>query len=240
MNQLDDKLRKAAEEVRQVSRHANPPGIEAQPSRLRTGWLVFAAAFAAVVVAVGIIPLLSTGDKPDDVAGPSIATSTSPPTTATTPPSDCSATGVPPPAEQASLPAAVAATRAAIIAAATACDLGGLEALGGPDLNTSFGGGGFQNLIEWEASGRGELGTLVQLFDMPYAVQEFPDNPIYYVWPAAFDYDTWEEIPQADLEALLGIYTQEELDGISLFGSYAGWRVGITEAGEWKFFIAGD
>jgi hypothetical protein len=241
MNQLDDKLQKAAEEVRQVARYSTPPGIQPGPIRLRTGWLVFAAAFAAVILAVGIIPLLGRGDNPGDVAGPSIAASTTlPATTTTMPPVECSATGAPQPAEQAGLPGAVAATRDAIVAAATACDLNALEELGGPDLNTSFGGGGFQNLIDWETSGQGELGTLVRLFDTPYAVQDLADQGIYYVWPAAFAYDAWEEIPADDLEALLAIYTQEELDGIALFGSYAGWRVGITDTGEWKFFIAGD
>lgn len=241
MNQLEDKLQKAAEEVRQVARYSTPPGIRSRPNRLRTGWLVFAAAFATVILAVGIIPLLGSGDNPDDVAGPSITASTTiPATTSTTPFVQCSATGAPQPAEQSGLPDAVAATRGAIVAAATACDLNALAELGGPDLNTSFGGGGFQNIIEWEDAGRGELGTLVRLFDTPYAVQDLADQGVFYVWPAAFAYETWEEIPTADVEALLAIYTQEELDGIALFGSYAGWRVGITEDGDWAFFIAGD
>jgi len=38
----------------------------------------------------------------------------------------------------------------------------------------------------------------------------------------------------------LGIYTEGELDEIAKFGSYAGWRIGIDENGEWLFFIAGD
>lgn len=33
---------------------------------------------------------------------------------------------------------------------------------------------------------------------------------------------------------------QEELDQYAEFGSYALWRIGITEDGEWKFFVAGD
>ncbi len=60
------------------------------------------------------------------------------------------------------------------------------------------------------------------------------------MWPSAFAYDSWEEIPSADLEALRTIYTDEELDQIATFGAYAGWRVGITEEGVWRFFVAGD
>jgi len=145
------------------------------------------------------------------------------------------------PAEQGGLPEPVAATRRAIATAAIACDFVALEALGGSDLNTSFGGGGFDNIPRWEVEGTyPALELLVELFDTPYATQDFEDLPRYYVWPSAFVYDSWEEIPPADLEALRSIYTDEELDQIAGFGSYALWRIGITEDGQWRFFVAGD
>jgi hypothetical protein len=73
----------------------------------------------------------------------------------------------------------------------------------------------------------------------PFATQEI-EGDTWYVWPSAFVYDTWDDIPDEDLEALLTVYTQEELDQIAAFGSYAGWRIGITEDGDWRFFVAGD
>lgn len=238
MNQLEERLIAAAEEVRKVARHSIPPEIGTKARQVPATWLVFAAAFVAVIVAVGVIPLLGNGDAPGDVAGPSI---TVPPTTSPTLPSvQCSATGLDEPAIQVGLPDAVAATRAAIISAAIGCDLISLESVASPSLNTSFGGGGFQNILDWENGRRGELDTLVRLLDMPYGIVDSDAGPGIYVWPAASTYETWEEIPTDDLEALLSIYTAEELEGIALFGSYAGWRLGITADGEWTFFLAGD
>jgi hypothetical protein len=42
------------------------------------------------------------------------------------------------------------------------------------------------------------------------------------------------------MESLLTVYTQEDLNQAAEFGAYALWRMGITETGEWTFFIAGD
>ncbi len=237
MSEIERRLEKAAAETREASRSARPPGISprTKPS-FRTGWVVFAAAFAVVILVVGLVPILSGRENPGDLAGPSLVTSS---TTSTIPAVSCSATGINAPADQ-DLPDAVASKRAAIIESALACDLEALEAAAGPKLNTSFGGGGFENLIEWESQGRGELGTLVNVLSTPFAVQQFEDGPTYYVWPAAFAYETWEEIPAEQLAALSALYTQEELDQIATFGSYAGWRVGINEDGDWTFFVAGD
>ncbi|HSJ83073.1 MAG TPA: hypothetical protein VLA91_04575 [Acidimicrobiia bacterium] len=193
-----------------------------------------------------MIPLLSGSGEPDGtLAEPSPTTAPVPATTTPTTPTtvvgaDCSAAGQSMPSDQEGLPAPVAETRRAVAAAAIACDYPTLEALGGTNLNTGFGGDGFRNIPLWEGQGEGQLGTLIELFDTPFATQDFEDLPRYYVWPSAFVYNTWEEIPPADLEALRTIYTQEELDQIAGFGSYAGWRIGITEDGQWQFFVAGD
>jgi hypothetical protein len=249
LSELEQRLEQAASELRQTARQSTPPPFDdrAARSRIQPGWLVFAAAFAVVILAMGVIPLLTRSNYPETTVGgssPSTTEMTVTPTTtvptSTTIAPDCSAVGLPMPAEQDGLPAPVAETRRAIAAAAIACDYRALEALGGTDLNTSFGGGGFQNIPLWEGQGEGQLGTLIELFDTPYATQDFEDLPRYYVWPSAFVYDSWEEIPPADLDALRTIYTDEELDQIATFGSYAGWRIGITEDGDWRFFVAGD
>lgn len=249
LSPLEQRLEEAAREVRQAARHSVPPPIDrAARSRFQAGWLVFAAAFAVVILAMGVIPLLSGSGEPDGtLAEPSPTTAPVPtttiPTTSTTPVvgADCSAAGLPMPAEQDGLPVPVAETRRAIATAAIACDYETLRSLAGPELTTSFGGGGFDNIPMWEEDGTyPALQLLVELFDTPFATQDFEDLPRHYVWPSAFVYDSWEEIPPADLDALLTVYTQEELDQYSEFGSYALWRIGITEDGEWRFFVAGD
>jgi hypothetical protein len=248
LSELEQRLEQAANELRQAARQSTPPPFDDRArSATGTGWLVFAAAFVAVVLVMGVIPLLTSSELPEPPVGGSSPSTTemvvTPPTTVPAPTTiapDCSAAGLPMPAEQEGLPAPVAEARRAIATAAIACDYRALEALGGTDLNTSFGGGGFQNIPLWEGQGEGQLGTLIKLFDTPFATQDFEDLPRYYVWPSAFVYDSWEEIPPADLQALNSIYTEEELDQIAGFGSYAGWRIGITEDGEWRFFVAGD
>lgn len=250
LNELEQRLEQAAQEVRQTARHAVPPPLENRGRPVPRAWLVFVAAFGAVIVAVGVVPMLSRSDGPGTMGEttptttPSVVvTTTTPPDPATTVPvvADCSAAGLPMPAEQEGLPAAVADARRAIAAAAIACDYETLEALADPNLNTSFGGGGFDNLQRWEEEGTYRaLALLVQLFDTNFATEDYEGLPRHYYWPSAFIYDHWEDIPPADLEALRSIYTQEELDQTTEFGSYALWRIGITESGEWRFFVAGD
>jgi hypothetical protein len=154
---------------------------------------------------------------------------------------DCSAAGMSLPPDQEGLPPAVAQARLAIAAAAIACDYEALEALASPDFSTSFGGGGFEMIPQWEEEGTYPATALiVELLGTPYAFEDYDGLPRHYYWPSAFVYDSWDEISPADMEALLTVYTQEELDQAAEFGSYALWRIGITETGEWRFFIAGD
>ena len=252
MKHLDDveqRLEQAAQEVRQSAKHAVPPPLEGPARRpVPRGWLMFAATFAVVILALGTIPLFSSPDDPEPPAGSTpttapIATTTAPDpvTTAHPAPVACSAAGMDVPADQEGLPDRVAETRIAIAEAAIACDFTTLESLASPDLVTSFGGGGFENIPIWEEEGTyPALALLVGLLDAPYAAQDYEGLPRHYYWPSAFAYDSWEEIPQADMEALLTVYTQEELDEAAAFGSYALWRIGITEDGEWRFFVAGD
>lgn len=259
LSPLEQRLEEAGREVRQAARHSVPPPIDdrAARSRFQPGWLVFAAAFAAVILAIGAIPLLSqptdSGEPSPTPSIPLVTTGTGAVETTTTSIGSavddvCSATGLTVPGDQEGLPEPVAQTRRAIAEAAVSCHidaLGRLAGVGpngrdGPELVTSFGGGGFMNIVEWEDDGEGPLALIVKLLDTPYAVQDYEELPTHYYWPSAFVYDSWEEILPADLEALRTIYTDEELDQIAGFGSYAGWRIGITEDGEWRFFVAGD
>jgi hypothetical protein len=242
---LEQRIQNAAEEVRQVTRAVRPPEERKGARVTPAGWLAFAVAFGAVVLAIGVLPSLLGWDEPGPLG--TSATTTPVVTPSTGAPVECSATGVESPLSQESLPQGVADVRAAIIAAATSCDYQALVTLAGERFTTSFGGGGSEMFEEWESMGDGKLGILVRLFGLGFARQEFEGDAsqalgssVLYVWPAAFDYDTWEEIPDELVEELLAIHTQEELDQIAGFGSYAGWRTGITEEGDWAFFVAGD
>jgi hypothetical protein len=254
LDEFEQRMEQAAQEVRQSAKRAVPPPLETGARRtLPRGWLIFAAAFGVVIVTLGVLPMISSTEDSGPASGstpttsPAVASTTEPqPSTtgapATTVPfADCSASGLPMPAAQEGLPAPVADVRRAIAAAAIACDFEALEALASPEFVTSFGGGGFEMIPMWEEEGTyPALALLVELFDTPYAFEDYEDLPRHYYWPSAFVYDSWEEIPAADMEALLTVYTQEELDQYAEFGAYALWRIGITETGEWRFFVAGD
>jgi hypothetical protein len=241
MDRLEGRIQHAAEEVRQMTRDYRPPEIPERRFPTPAGWLAFAVAFGLVALAIGILPSLLGSDQ-----GPAGTTGTTTPVT-TVPSVECSSTGVGAPPAQEGLPDPVSEARAAIIAAAVSCDYDALVALAGEPFTTSFGGGGSEMFQEWEETGQGKLGILVRLFGLSHARQEFEGDAaemlgssVLYVWPAAFDYESWEEIPQDLIDELLVIYTQEEIDQIAGFGSYAGWRTGITAEGAWVFFVAGD
>lgn len=254
LDNVEQRLEQAAQEVRLAAKHAVAPALGGKARRaVPRGWLMFAAAFGVVILALGVIPLISSPNDsgPAAVSTPSteveITTTPAPITTApaaTTTPAvgvDCSAAGMEAPADQEGLPDQVADARQAIAEAAIACDYATLESLASPDLVTSFGGVGFENIRMWEEDGTyPAMALLVGLLDTPHAFEDYDGLPRHYYWPSAFVYDSWDAIPPADVEALLTVYTQEELDQAAAFGSYALWRIGITESGEWRFFVAGD
>jgi len=248
MDRFEQRMHQAAEEVRRTAQTLTPPP-NAAPGKTtlpRRGLLVFAAAFATVVIVVGVLPMLGSGNQPGSVASPDTTNPVAPPST-TIPTVVCSSSGTPPPAEVEGLPRQVADIRQAIVEAAQACDFAALVGLAGDRFTTHFGGGGSEMLEVWESEGEGKLDTLLQILDMSHAVQEFAGeaaevmgSSMLYVWPAAFAYDRWEDVPPEYIDELTAIYTAEELDQIAGFGSYAGWRTGITADGNWVFFVAGD
>lgn len=158
------------------------------------------------------------------------------------PEGQCSAEGHPfPPEPQEGLPLSVAETRAAIVEAAVACDVGRLVELAGEEFTFSFGGGddfaGF--LLRGEERAPRPLRYLVELLDRPYETVEV-QGQTQYVWPSAFAYDDWAEVPEADREALQPLYDEEDFTRFARFGGYTGYRVGISADGDWLFFVAGD
>jgi hypothetical protein len=247
MSKVDQALHRAAEETRQAAMRRRPAPLETQRRAHRQGWLTFAAAFALVVMAFGLVPLLAgigepappvggTTPPPEPVVTSTIITVT---TFATEPAGSCPSLdqAVPQPVE--GLPEAVAETRDAIVAAARSCDLELLERLAGERFSSSFGGAGSENLSIWNDKGLEPTVTLLDLLDMSHATIPGPAGDIY-VWPAAYSYETWEQVTEEEMDELARIHSEGEFDSFGAAGTYLGWRTGISENGEWMFFIAGD
>jgi hypothetical protein len=148
----------------------------------------------------------------------------------------CSAARLPAVSDQAGLPRKVAATRRAIADAARACDFGRLNRLarGGKGFTHSYGAAGTpgQHWRRLERAGEPVLRILVRILDLPHVRNEAGQ----YAWPSAY-----REHPTArDWKLLEGIYTRKQIAGFKRYGSYLGYRVGITKTGRWLFFVSGD
>ena len=160
---VDDLLTHAGKETRELAARTWAPPLGPSRSARQARWPAFAAAFAVVIVAVGLVPWLAgvgdSGARPSGSISPGATMPTSSPSTGDV--VECSASGVPVPGDVAGLPAVVAETRQALIDAASVCDFAALEAIASGGLVTSFGGGGIDNLERWEEEGQGVLGTLL-------------------------------------------------------------------------------
>jgi hypothetical protein len=155
----------------------------------------------------------------------------------------CSAAGLewdesPPPG----LPPPVAEMREAILEGAVACDYARLEALaleGGTSFSYSFGDDSSPSAYWRTLEGQDEdpMAMLVRTLALPFA-RETNDLPplILYAWPSAFS----EGATGFDWLAVEGLYSDEEIASFIEQGAFLGWRVGITEDGDWRFFVAGD
>lgn len=195
---------------------------------------------------VGVLALAGCGggeNAASDTAPPvtvtvvTTETVAAPPATTTVPVATCSASSLSAELRDQELPDAVAAMRDQIAAAAVSCDYDRLQEL------ALQGSGGFTASYGAETSAadfwRGEeerggkpLARLVQVLATPFGRNEAG----FYAWPSAYT-DTPTE---AQWQALEGIYSHDEIASFKELGSYLGYRVGITPAGDWQFFVAGD
>lgn len=196
-------------------------------------------AVVAVVCAAlaGLTAACGTDDPVLEPPGPT--------TTAASGAGGCSAAALPAePEEQPGLPEPVAETRRLLVGAATTCGYARLAHVAGRGDGTfsySFGEDGDPAAF-WrrqEAEGQEPLRFLVEMLDRPFAEQSTPDG-VQYVWPSAFAYQTWAEVPPADRDVLRPLYDDDDFGFFARFGGYAGYRVGIDGTGEWLFFVSGD
>ena len=194
-----------------------------------------------------------SGTPPPSGASPTAgATATVSPPGATPSPAGpqarCSATGLPPDPAAQPLPEPVADLRSKIVAAAAACDYRALAALaleGDRTFSFSF-GGGTSPAMYWEqaeAGGDKPMRLLVQTMDLPHfttqgTVSSTDPAPVtLYVWPTAHRADATD----ADWEAVEPLYGADVVEQMRRGGSgFLGYRVAITEGGDWTYFIGGD
>jgi hypothetical protein len=134
-----------------------------------------------------------------------------------------------------SLPAEVLATREALLAAARAGDW---DALGGliptDTLFTSNFGGETDHIAFYRDAQTDLLAEIVALLEGSFVTLDD-----ITVWP-----ELYARVPFAfgadEREALTARYGADRLAEWEQAGDYLGWRIGITESGEWIFLVAGD
>jgi len=90
-----------------------------------------------------------------------------------------------------------------------------------------------------EAAGGEPMKFLAGMLERPYR-QSSTGDLVLYVWPSAATYPSWAEVPPEDRNVLRPLYGDEEFEQFAGFGSYIGYRVGITDTGDWLYFVAGD
>jgi hypothetical protein len=195
--------------------------------------------------------LVACAGVEDDAAAPTSPGSVSPPPTTTTgsspPPAEpeCSAaTSSERLVQQEALPERVAEVRVAVAEAAVACDYERLEALAranGDRFTFTFGDAD-EPAAYWrekEASGGKPMLFLAEMLQRPFGEVTLGQG-VVYVWPSPATYESWADVPPGARDALRPLYGDEDFALFEEFGAYTGFRVGITDAGDWIYFVAGD
>lgn len=147
-------------------------------------------------------------------------------------------------APQPGLPDRVAEVRLAIAEAAVSCQYRRLEALAradGESFTFTFGDSD-DPARYWrrqEETGEEPMRYLVGMLERVYGKVSAGDL-VLYIWPSAATYQSWAEVPSEARQALRPLYGGEDFEQFAGFGSYVGYRVGITDAGDWLYFVAGD
>lgn len=165
-------------------------------------------------------------------------TVTTPPITGPGPGSgaECSASGLAAdvPARSA-LPAAVAEVRSQIVRAAVECDYDRLQELGLAQDGFTYSYGGETSAADhWAgAEERGEEVMRILVETLRQDGHLYQGN---WVWPTAYA----DRPTDADWQALSGLYPADRITSWREQGQYLGYRVGITPAGDWLFYVAGD
>ena len=227
-----------------------------ESARRKRGFMWAATAVgAAALLGIGFWVGASTFGNDDPNLLPAAPTSSSPeateePTPISTPtaPQGCSAAelSISDVEPQQGLPPAVEQTRRQIVELALACDFDGLETLAwreGQGFAYSFGTeespAAFWRMLEEDPRvprhTRRVTRLIVEMLNLPYCISE--EGPrTTYAWPSVHCGNGTDQ----DWDALRPYYGEKAIDQMEGFGSYFGYRHGITADGDWIYFIAGD
>jgi hypothetical protein len=145
------------------------------------------------------------------------------------------------------LPTKVDKMRLRIWAAARACDFDLLDEIareGSGRFTYSFGVDDLPQPGEIAAHLRREdkrfdaVRVLAQILELPgCVVDDVGEGAAVSAWPEIYCDDNPSN---EDWNALRGIYTPEEIRTNKTFGHYLLYRAGITEKGDWIYYVAGD
>lgn len=140
---------------------------------------------------------------------------------------------------QEGLPREVEIKRQAIYAASLSRNYEKLNNEISTDFNYSFGGeyeGGFIGYLKLSEKNEGEsvFDVIPILLRLPYA---YKDN--LYTWPSVFIVEPSKWTPE-DIAMMKTFLTDEQIQSYREFGGYIYYRLGITQKGDWTFYLAGD
>ena len=150
-------------------------------------------------------------------------------------------------ADLSALPAPVAATRQRLIDAALSGDIEALRPIieaqkfpptvpyGGPDDAVDY-------LKTYSADGQGleNLGILLDLFSLPYAIFDSESDTPSYVWPYLAVVDDLSAMTPAQKVDAYRVLTHDQFTELVDLEAWYYWRIYIGADGEWQAFVAGD
>jgi hypothetical protein len=203
------------------------------------------------LLAITGLVLTACAGVEDEAAIPSNSRSGNAPTATTTessrPPVEPECSAATPPVrlvQQEALPKRVAEMREAVLEAAVVCDFEHLEGLAranGGRFTFTFGDARSAGAYwrEQEAAGGEPLRFLAEMLQRPFGEVTLGEG-VVYVWPSAATYEGWAQVPPEARHALRPLYGDEDFALFEEFGAYIGYRAGITDSGEWIYFVAGD
>lgn len=83
------------------------------------------------------------------------------------------------------------------------------------------------------------LAIIVDLLEAGYVHLDAGTPNELYVWPYFFAYPL-EKLDPKQMVELYQIVTAGDVEDMKSYGAYTFYRLGITPAGQWRFFVAGD
>ena len=199
-------------------------------------------AVAAVCAAAVLWGSCADGDR-------TLATPTPAPRSTPAPDPACSSARLSNELTMADVPAAVRITRQAIADAAVSCDYDKLERLAAESgrftysLDEPSSGEGWDPPAWWlarEAAGEPVLETMVRVLDMRAVSAEVTIGDAVvrlHVWPRAFDPG---EATEPDWDDVEKVHAPDQVQRWRQANVYHGWRLGITDDGDWIYFVTGE